>query len=278
GVRAQVHVGGVDPAEEWGAGRVLALDPIFGGGDELVVAGLHALFRQRPGVLDSLLADLAEPGVRRRVVLVGGPAVQHAARTEALAELREVLSRRVIGELRLLFRVEVIEVAEELVEAVDRWQELVAVAEVVLAELAGRVAGVLEQFSAGRILGLEADRRPRHSDLRETGTEPALSRDERGAPGRARLLAIGVCELHPLLGESIDVRRPISHQPVAVAAQVRDADVVAPDHENVRLIASLRLPRRHLDLLASGVVEPTWRGNRSGRAIRSGVRGRWSFR
>ena len=37
-------------------------------------------------------------------------------------------------------RVEVIEVAEELVEAVDGGQELVPVAEVVLAELAGGVA------------------------------------------------------------------------------------------------------------------------------------------
>ena len=41
---------------------------------------------------------------------------------------------------RVFHRVEVIEVAEELVEAVDRGQELVAIAEVVLAELARGVA------------------------------------------------------------------------------------------------------------------------------------------
>ena len=44
---------------------------------------------------------------------------------------------------RLLFRVEVVEVAEELVEAVVGRQVLIAVAEVVIAELAGRVALVL---------------------------------------------------------------------------------------------------------------------------------------
>jgi hypothetical protein len=47
--------------------------------------------------------------------------------------------------LRLLLGVQVVEVAEELVEAVVGRQVLVAVAEVVLAELAGHVAVRLEQ-------------------------------------------------------------------------------------------------------------------------------------
>ena len=54
--------------------------------------------------------------------------------------------------LRLVFGIQVIEVAEELVEAVHRGQEFVAVAEMVLAELPGRVALRLEQFGNGRIL------------------------------------------------------------------------------------------------------------------------------
>ena len=53
---------------------------------------------------------------------------------------------RIVGVLRLLLGIEVVEVAEELVEAVHRRQELVAVAEVVLAELAGGVALRLEQL------------------------------------------------------------------------------------------------------------------------------------
>ena len=49
-----------------------------------------------------------------------------------------------------------IEVAEKFVEAVHRRQVLVAVAEVVLADLAGRVAERLEQFGDGRIFAAEA--------------------------------------------------------------------------------------------------------------------------
>ena len=57
------------------------------------------------------------------------------------------------------------------------------------------------------------------------------------APGGAALLAVGVGEPHPLVGDPVDVRRPVAHQPVAVAAQVGDPDVVAPDDEDVRLLA-----------------------------------------
>ena len=104
-----------------------------------------------------------------RVVLVGGPAVQHAARAELLAELREVLRGRVVRQLRLLFGVQVVEVAEELVEAVHRRQILVAVAQVVLAELPGRVAQRLEQLRDRRVLRLQAESAPGHADFGEAG-------------------------------------------------------------------------------------------------------------
>jgi len=50
--------------------------------------------------------------------------------------------------LRLVLGVEVIEVAKEHVEAVHGRQELVAVAEMVLAELSGHVAERLEQSAS----------------------------------------------------------------------------------------------------------------------------------
>ena len=53
---------------------------------------------------------------------------------------------------RLILGVQVVEVTEELVEAVNRWQELVAVAEMILAELPGRVALRLEQLGDRRVL------------------------------------------------------------------------------------------------------------------------------
>ena len=46
---------------------------------------------------------------------------------------------RIVHILRLLFRIQVVEVAEPLIESVDRGQHLVAVAKVVLAELAGGI-------------------------------------------------------------------------------------------------------------------------------------------
>ena len=87
-----------------------------------------------------------------------GPAVQHAARAELLLELGVL---RVVRVLRLLLGVQVVEVAEELVEAVGRRQELVAVAEVVLAELAGDVAQRLQQVGDRRVLRLQARGRRR---------------------------------------------------------------------------------------------------------------------
>ena len=84
GVREEVHVGRVEPHEEGLAGLLLALDEVRRRGDELVVAGLHPLRGQRAGVLDLLLADLAPARHLGRVVLVGRPGMDDAARTELL--------------------------------------------------------------------------------------------------------------------------------------------------------------------------------------------------
>ena len=87
-----------------------------------------------------------------------------------------------------------IEVAEELVEAVHGRQKLVAVAEMVLAELAGRVAERLQQLGDRRILRLKPDGRARQADLGQAGAERRLAGDEGGAPGGAALLAVPVGE------------------------------------------------------------------------------------
>ena len=79
-----------------------------------------------------------------------------AARPVALPEVGEVLRVRVVRMLGLLLGVEVVEVAEELVEPVLRRQVLVQVAEVVLAELPRRVAERLEELGDRRILGGDA--------------------------------------------------------------------------------------------------------------------------
>ena len=97
--------------------------------------------RQRAVVLDLLLADLAPARHLGRVVLVRRPGVQHVARAVLRAEGRVL---RIREPVRVRQGVEVVQVAVELVEAVQRRQVLVQVAEVVLAELPGGVALRLE--------------------------------------------------------------------------------------------------------------------------------------
>ena len=152
-VGEDVHPGRVPPHEERLVVRVRPVDEVHRAGEELLVDRLHPLLGQRAGVLDALLADPSEPRVLGRVVLVGRPACggRRAARTGP-GSSGSASGSRVVRVLRLLLGVEVVEVAEELVEAVDRRQVLVAVADVVLAELAGRVAVLLEQVGDRRVL------------------------------------------------------------------------------------------------------------------------------
>ena len=170
--------------------------------------------------------------VDRLPALAVGDAVQHAARTELLLE-RGIL--RIVGQLRLLLGVEVIEIAEELVEAVHGRQVFVPIAEMVLAELAGGVAERLEQFGDGRVFLLQADRRAGHADLGQAGADRVLPGDEAGAAGGAALLAVVVGERHAFFGDAVDVRGPVAHHAAAVVADVPHADVVAPENEDVRL-------------------------------------------
>ena len=150
-----------------------------------VVDGFHALLRQRAGILDLLPALAVRPGM------------QHAARPEALLE-RGVL--RVVRVLRLFLGVQVIEVAEELVEAVHRGQELVLVAQMVLAELAGRVTERLQQFRDRRVFRAEPDIGARHPDFGQAGADRVLAGDEGRAAGGAALLAVVVGERRAFVG------------------------------------------------------------------------------
>jgi hypothetical protein len=112
-----MHVGKVHPDKERRVGLAVALDEINGFIGDLVVDRFHPLARQRTRILDLLFADTAEARVFGGVVLGGGEAVQDAARTEGLVELREFFLGRVVRVFRIFLGVQVIEVAEELIEA-----------------------------------------------------------------------------------------------------------------------------------------------------------------
>jgi hypothetical protein len=120
-VRPDVHPRRIKPAEE----RLVVLgglvDELQAGIEKLLVNRFHTLLVQGSGVFDLL-----------RAVRIG-PRMQHTTRSELLPELGVL---RIILAFRFFLRIKVIEISEELVEAVHGRQELVAVTEVVLAELA----------------------------------------------------------------------------------------------------------------------------------------------
>ena len=166
--RPDVHAARIEPDEERLLVPVRAVDEVDRGFEEFLVDRLHALLGERSGVLAFLLAPGAEARIVARRVGRGRNAFHDAARTELRLE-GGIL--RIVGVLRLVLGVQVIEVAEELVEAVHRRQEFVAVAEMVLAELPGRIALRLEQIGDGRVLLRQPFFRSRQTDLQEAGAQ-----------------------------------------------------------------------------------------------------------
>ena len=148
--------------------------------------------------------------------------------------------------LGLLLGVEVVEVAEELVEPVHRGQELVAVAQMVLAELAGGIAQRLERLRNRDVLEAQAEVGGRQPDLGEAGAQRRLAGDEGRPPRRAALLGIVVGEHHAFLGDAVDVGRAVAHEAQRIGADVGEADIVAEDDEDVR--PSARRGHRRLRL------------------------------
>ena len=220
GVRAEVHGRRGPPHEERlvrGVGFVDEPQRMLG---DLVVDGLHPLLRERASVDDGL------------ATVAVGLAVEHPARPVPLLELGVL---RVVGVLGFLLGVEVVEVAEELVEAVEGGEELVLVAEMVLAELARDITERLQELGDRGILLLQADVGAGHADLGEAGANGVLAGDERGAAGGAALLRVVVGERNALVADPVDVGRAIPHLPTAVVADVPPADVVSPQDQDVRL-------------------------------------------
>jgi hypothetical protein len=84
------------------------------GTQELLVRCLHALLRQRAGVLDGLLADLTETGIHGGIIRLSCFGPQHTARAELRIKIRCL---RVVDVLRLLLRIEMVKIAEEFIEA-----------------------------------------------------------------------------------------------------------------------------------------------------------------
>src|SRR5207237_7894544 len=120
-----------------------------------------------------------------------GPRMDQAAGAELLPE-RGIL--RIVHVFWLLLRGQVVEIAEELVEAVVRRQVLVQVAEMVFAELTAGITERLQQLGEGRVELGQPFLRARQTDLGEASADRRLAGDARGTAGGAAVLALPVGE------------------------------------------------------------------------------------
>src|ERR1700749_3287700 len=101
---------------------VSLVEPLDRSGEEFVVNRFHPLGVQRTGVLNLLFADFAPTRIDSGVILVARPTVDQVAWADDVQQFLWI--GWVIG---ILAGVQMIKVAEGLVEAVNRWKELVPV-------------------------------------------------------------------------------------------------------------------------------------------------------
>ena len=234
-----MHARRVQPHEERFAVRLGLVDERQRVVADLVVDRFHARRTQLTGVLDLLLADLAPARVDRRIVGGRRPRVQHVARTH---DIQQVL--RIVRMARVFHRVEVVEVAVELVEPVHGRQEFVAVAEVVLAELARGVAHRLQDGCQRDRLRRQAGRRAGLTHGRHAGADRQLAGDEVRAARRTARFGVVVGEQHPFLGDLVEVRRAARHHAAVIRTDVPHPDVVTHDDEDVGFRSGIGRERR----------------------------------
>src|SRR5438094_6814348 len=97
---------------------------------------------------------------------------------------------------RIFHRIEVIEVAKKFIEPVDSGQELIEIAEMVLAELAGGVALRFERGSDSASLSWYAHLGSRLADRGHARANRKLAHDEVRPTRRATCLSVIVSEQH----------------------------------------------------------------------------------
>ena len=242
-----MHARGVVPQEERLPIALQLIHEALAVVDQHGVEALHVVFRrpaglpvlpvlhvregrQRTFVFYALTADAAPARHLRRVVSVGGPGMHEIAR----ADLVPPVGREGVP-IWVRHGVEVVQVAEELVEAVQCRQVLVAVAQVVLAELAGLVAHRLEHGGERDGLGRHADGGAGLADRGQAGTDRQLAGDEVGTTRGAARLGVVVGEAQACRRQPVEVRRAARHDPLVVGTDVEPADIVAHDDQDVRL-------------------------------------------
>src|SRR5438552_14424949 len=144
---------------------------------------------------------------------------------------------------RIFHCIQVIEVAEELVEPVNGGQELIEIAEVILAELPGGVALRFERGGNRAGFRRDTDLGTGLADRGHARADGQFAHDEVRATRRATRLGVIVGEEHAFLGELIEVRRLAGPHAPMVGADVPHPNVIAHDEDDVWFVAVCRLRR-----------------------------------
>src|SRR5881398_3059616 len=186
-----VHAGWVKPAEERLVVRLGLLDERQGEVADLVIHSLHPFGIKCAGVLDLLFADFVPARHHGGVVRVGRPGMNHVARADLVQQILRIVRMR-----RVFHRVQVIEVPEELVEAVDGRQELIQIAQMVLAELTRGIALRFKRGGDRARLRRDADLGTGLADRRHPRANWKFAHDEVGATCCATRFRVVVGEQH----------------------------------------------------------------------------------
>ena len=132
------------------------------------------------------------------------------------------------------------------------------VAQMVLAELAGRVAEIEQELGERRRAGSQVGRAARQLRRDHARAQRVHAGEEGVAPGRAALLGVVRLEERAFVRDAIDVGCFADHQAAVIEARLHPADVVAHDEQDVGfLVLRLRSMRRaseYASAIAASVI------------------------
>src|SRR5262249_12760415 len=207
---------------------------------------IHALRAQFTRILYFLLSYFAPARLHGWIVYICRPCVEHIARSNSGFERWWIVAMTGV-----LHCIEVIEIPEELIEAVQRRQELIEVAQMVLAELAGGVTHGFQHGGNSRRGIRHADRRASLTDSSQSSADREFAGDEVRTTRRAARFGIIIGTSDRLRRQPIEVGGSTSNYSWIVDADVCPADVVPHDEDNVGPLLLLRgsrhARRRHGD-------------------------------
>ena len=83
---------------------------------------------------------------------------------------------------------------------------------------------------------MQAFFRARQADFQQARSKGTLAGNESRSSCGTTVLAVAIGKQDSVVGDAVDVRRVVSHRAPVVGTDVKIADVVAPDHQDVGFV------------------------------------------